>query len=184
MTSGTGDTPSRRRSPGFGRRTLLVGTAASAALLAAGSAPARATEAQAGDLLFKVPPAIRRTRPSSPWQWHGEQPGGPRPVAVVLARGDLQAVSPGELQTSLFAPQLTGRLPGLEFDTAQLSSFSDTVQLRQPFSYWPADGVQHTGVALMISEADRAGLLVVVGAPWVVTARLVDSILSSARFTS
>lgn len=183
MTGSRPDNPSGRRSPGLPRRTLLVGTVAAAALLA-GSTPARAADARAGDLSFRVPSAVLPKTPSPPWQWYGEQSGGSLPVASVLARGDLQGASPQELQTALFAPQLTGNLPGLQFDTARLSTLVDTVQLRQPFSYEASHGVRHTGVALMISQGDRAGLLVVVGDSRVVTAGMIDGILGSARLTS
>lgn len=183
MTGSRPGAPAGRRSSSFPRRTLLAGTAAAAALLA-GSTPARAADARAGDLSFRVPSAVLAKTPAPPWQWYGEQPGGSGPVASVSARGDLQGASPQELQTALFAPQLTGHLPGLEFDTAQLSSLADTVQLRQPFSYQASPGVRHTGVALMMSQAERAGLLVVVGDSRVVTAGMVDGILGSARFIS
>ncbi|MBO0812119.1 MAG: hypothetical protein J2P23_08740, partial [Microlunatus sp.] len=139
---------------------------------------------RAGDLLFAVPGSIRSMTPPAPWQWYGEQPGAKAPAVAVMARGDLQSASPQELQTALFAPQLTGRLPHLEFDAPQLSSDAETVQLRQPFGYRPEPGRLQSGVALMITDPTHAGLLVIVGDPGVVTAGMVDGILSSVRFAS
>lgn len=101
-----------------------------------------------------------------------------------MARGDLNGDSPQELQTALFAPQLTGRVPDLVFGSPQLTSDSDTVQLRQPFDYQPVAGTRQTGVALMITDQGRAGLLVIVGGTSVITAGMVDTIMSSARFTA